>query len=392
MIPQTITQTLSEAPVTAFREAFDLCVAKTRRNLPALAASGRTWSFAPDGDYPAWQEGFFEIGNWTTSFFTGMGVVAWMDTRDEQFLQDLALSEPNYLAKMEGENAKETMHDLGFLYSLYSVALYKATGEPRHRSLALRAAEVSAARFIPSGNYIRAWGRMDEPNTDYAGLAIIDCMMNLPLLYWASEETGDPRFKDIAIRHSDTTLEHFIRGDDSVYHAYRFDEDGNPTHGDNYCGNTVESHWARGAAWAMYGFALGYRHTRDERYLDASLRVSRRFVSLLDGEVVPVWDFRLTTGETPIRDSSAAAVAACAILELEALGQSEPSLTLAKDAMLARLVSPDYLDGNPYCRGILKHGQIGDGVGKARAAYTSWGDYYFMEALGRELGIPITWW
>lgn len=392
MIPQTIAQPPSGTSRTEYREAFDLCVSKTRRNLPALAASQRTWSFASNGDYPAWPERFLEIGNWTTSFFTGMGVLAWLDTGDGQFLHDLALSEPNYLAKMEGENAKETMHDLGFLYSLYAVALHKATGEPRHRALGLRAAEVFAARFISEGSYIRAWGRMDETHTDYAGLAIIDCMMNLPLLYWASEETGDPRFKDIAIRHSDTTLEHFIREDDSVYHAYRFDIDGKPTCGDNYCGNTVESHWARGTAWAMYGFALGYRHTRDERYLAAALRVSRKFVSLSDDDVVPIWDFRLTTGEQPIRDSSAAAVAACAIQELEALGKSEPALSRAKEAMLTRLVSSDYLDENPECRGILKHGQVGDGVGKARAAYTSWGDYYLMEALGRELGIPITWW
>lgn len=392
MILPTVNSPLSTASAPQIREAFDLCVSKTLGNLSALAASQRTWSFDRNGDYPAWNEGFFEIGNWTTSFFTGMGVLAWLDIAEEQLLRDIALSEPNYLAKMEGENAKETMHDLGFLYSLYSVALYKTTGDPRHRALGLRAAEVFAARFISDGNYIRAWGRMDESNTDYSGLAIIDCMMNLPLLYWASEETGDPRFKEIAIRHSDTTLEHFIREDDSVYHAYRFDKDGNPARGDNYCGNTVESHWARGTAWAMYGFTLGYRHVRNERYLDAALRVSRKFVSLLDDEVVPIWDFRITTGESPIRDSSAAAVAICAIQEMEALGKSEPALSRAKEMMLDRLVSPDYLDGNPDCRGVLKHGQVGDGVGRARAAYTSWGDYYLMEALGRELGIPITWW
>jgi unsaturated chondroitin disaccharide hydrolase len=353
-----------------FREAFDLCAAKTRRNLSVLAESGRTWAFEENGNYPAWNEGFFEIGNWTTSFVTGMGVLAWLDTEDEQFLHDLALSEPNYVAKMEGENAKETMHDLGFLYSLYSVALYKSTGETRHRELRFYAAEALASRFIPEGNYIRAWGRMDDEKTEYAGLAIIDCMMNLPLLYWASEETGDPRFKDIAIRHSNTTLANFIRDDDSVYHAFRFDKDGKPAKGDNYCGN-FESHWARGASWAMYGFAMGYRYTGDKRYLDTSLRVSRKFVSLLDSEVVPIWDFRLSPGEKQLRDSSAAAVAACTIQELKSLGKSEPVLTIAKEALLARLISPDYLDTDPACRGVLKRGQVGDGLGKARAAYTS---------------------
>ncbi len=391
MSPPVITEP-SPKVTTTLREAFDLCVAKTRNNLVPLANSSRTWAFDVDGDYPAWEERFLEIGNWTTSFFTGMGVLAWLDTGDKQFLHDLALIEPRYIAKMEGENAKETMHDLGFLYSLYSVALYKATGESRHRDLGLRAAQVLADRFVPEGDYIRAWGRMDEPDTHYAGLAIIDCMMNLPLLYWASEETGDPRFKEIAIRHSNTTMKAFIRNDDSVYHAYRFDPDGQPKCGDNYCGNFVESHWARGNSWAMYGFAMGYRYTGDPRYLDASLRTTRKFISLLDDEVVPVWDFRLESGMEPYRDSSAAAIAACAIQELETLGKADVDMIRTKKTLLARLISPDYLDGNPVCRGLLKQGEIGDGVGKAKSAYTSWGDYYFMEALGRELGIPITWW
>ncbi len=142
----------------------------------------------------------------------------------------------------------------------------------------------------------------------------------------------------------------------------------------------------------MYGFALGYRHTGDERYLDASLRVSRKFISLLDDEGVPVWDFRLLAGENPLRDSSAAAVAACAIQELESLGKAEPEMVRAKESLLDRLLSPDYLDENSACRGVLKLSEVGDGVGKAKNAYTSWGDYYLMEALGRELGISVTWW
>lgn len=391
MSPETITEPTPKA-VTHIRRVFNLCAAKAIANLPALAESNRTWAMDAAGDYSRWNEGFFEIGNWTSSFITGMGVLAWLDSEKEGVLRDLALSEPNYIAKMDGENAKDTMHDLGFLYLLYSVALYKTTGETRHRDLGLRAASVLAARFVPEGNYIRAWGRMDDQNTDYAGLAIIDCMMNLPLLYWASTETGDPRFKDIAIRHSDMTLAAFIREDDSVYHAFRFDEDGKPVGGDNYCGRGVESHWARGTAWAMYGFALGYRHTGDKRYLDASLRVSRKFVSLLDDEVVPVWDFRLLDGEFPLRDSSAAAIAICAIQELEFHGKAELAMIRAKQAMLDRLLSNDYLDEDPNCCGVLKLSEVGDGVGRAKNTYTSWGDYYLMEALGRELGISITWW
>ena len=141
MTPQVITEPRSRVS-SDIRKAFDLCTSKTLGNLPALAESNRTWAFDTKGDYPQWNEGFFEIGNWTTSFFTGMGVLAWLDTENEQFISDLGLIEKSYIARIEGDHAKETMHDLGFLYSLYSVALYKTTGESRHRDLGLRAARV----------------------------------------------------------------------------------------------------------------------------------------------------------------------------------------------------------------------------------------------------------
>lgn len=390
MTPAVATQPASAS--TSLRRAFDLCVAKTRHNIEALADCPTTWALAEDGRYSGWEEGFYEIGNWTSSFITGMALLAWRETEDEHFIRQVERLEPWYAAKV-GEHAAETMHDLGFLYSLYSVALHKLTGEARHRELGLKAAQVLAGRFIPQGNYIRAWGRMDETETDYAGLAIIDCMMNLPLLYWAAEETGDARFKEMAIRHSDMTLRWFVRPDASVYHSYRFDPVlGSPTGGDNYCGRGIESHWARGTAWAIYGFAMGYRYTGSSDYLCTALRVARKFISLLDDECVPVWDFRLDEGVSGIRDSSAAAVAVCAFQELEAVGAADELILAAKRAMLERLCSDDYLDHDVAVEGVLKHGQVGDGVGKAKVAYTSWGDYYLMEALAREMGVKETWW
>jgi unsaturated chondroitin disaccharide hydrolase len=194
------------------------------------------------------------------------------------------------------------------------------------------------------------------------------------------------------MRHSNTTLKHFIREDGSVYHSFRFHPDGTPQGPDNFCGRAVDSHWARGAAWAMYGFALGYRHTKDIHFLDASLRVTRKWIALLDSEMVPVWDFQLPEGEEMLRDSSAAAIAICAIQELSGLGHADKEMIKIKDALLARLCTNDYLDTSPDTRGILKRGEVGDGVGKARYAYTSWGDYFFMEGLAREIGLKVSWW
>lgn len=397
-----MTPAIAPAPVTSkarLREAFEVFAAKTRRNLADMPSHPTTWSFAEDGDYTKWSEGFFDIGNWTNGFFTGMGVLALRGTGDDAFLKLLEGMEPLFQAKLEGENAVNTMHDLGFLYSPYAVALYQHTGDARFRELGLKAAEILAARFIPNGNYFRAWGRMDEKGTDYDGLAIIDCLMNMPLLHWASRETGDASFLQKAIAHTETTMRNFIRPDDAVYHSYRFDlETGAPVRQDNYCGHSPDSHWSRGTTWGMYGFALAYRHTGNEAFLDASLRVTRKFISCLDEDVVPLWDFRLSPDYPPLKDSSAAAVAVCAIQELESLGHADESMSEVKHALLEKLLSPEYLDSDPAVRGVLRMGEVGAGHDAERFfyhgkyAYTSWGDYFLMEAVARELGQPATWW
>jgi hypothetical protein len=372
--------------------AFSLCVAKIRRSIQRLADEPKTGSLAPDGNYFAWPEGFFEIGNWTISFFTGMALWAYRDTRESHFLGQVSRLEEHYRAKVH-EHAAETMHDLGFLYSLYSVALYKIILHPTHRSVGLRAAAVLADRFVTPGNFIRAWGRMDEQSTDYAGLAIVDCLMNLPLLFWASEESGDPRFREVAIAHADTALKTLVRADGSVCHAYRFDpRTGEPTIEANYCGRAVGSHWARGATWAFYGLAIAFRYTRDARYRDAAVRIAHTFLDNLDDELVPVWDFRLLPGEPLLRDSSAAAIAVCGLQELQRLGVADARFQQSSRQLLRRLCSEEYLDADLDTPGVLRNGQVGAGVGFAANAYTSWGDYFFMEALANELQLGESFW
>jgi unsaturated chondroitin disaccharide hydrolase len=371
--------------------AFDLCVRKTRDNIKRLADEPKSAALAVDGDYFNWEEGFYEIGNWTSSFFTGMALLAWCKTEDEFFLSQTLRLAPDYREKVFTRHL-DTHHDLGFLYSLYSVALYKLTGDKQHREVGLRAAEVLAQRFNPNGNFIRAWGHINT--TEQEDMAIIDCLMNLPLLYWASNETGDNKYRAIAIRHADTTLKNFVRPDGSVYHAYRFDlKTGMPLKGDTYGGCAVESHWARGSAWAIYGFALSYRYTGDKKYLDASLHVARKFNKELDGDDIPVWDFRLPTGAAPLRDSSAAAIAVCGYQELQTLGTADVLIAKTRESLLQHLCSDAYLDFSEARPGILKNGQVGvDGESLAQNAYTSWGDYYLMEALARELFHTKTWW
>jgi unsaturated chondroitin disaccharide hydrolase len=280
------------------------------------------------------------------------------------------------------------MHDLGFLYSLYSVALYRLTGDQEHRTTAQKAAEELARRFIPTGGYIQAWGRLDDPDTEYAGLAIIDSMMNLPLLFWAADDAGRTVYREIALRHAHTTIRQFVRTDDSVCHAYRFElVTGMPQREENYCGFAVGSQWARGMAWAIYGFALMQRYLPVGEYLAVADRLARKFASLLDDETVPLWDFRLPLHARQTRDSSAAAIAACGLYDLEGVPGREalPGFGEIADRLLDRLCERDYLNEDPACCAVLRNAETGDGIGKATNVYASWGDYFFMQALARRL-------
>jgi unsaturated chondroitin disaccharide hydrolase len=171
--------------------AFDLCVRKTRANIKRLADEPKSAAWAVDGNYFDFKEGFYEIGNWTSSFFTGMALLAWWEYEDEYFLQQAQRLAPVYREKAFNPTF-HSHHDMGFLYSLYSVALYKLTGDKQNREVGLQAAEALALRFNTSGNFIRAWGRLGTD--EHENMAIIDCMMNLPLLFWAAQESGTKNF------------------------------------------------------------------------------------------------------------------------------------------------------------------------------------------------------
>ncbi|MEI6076969.1 MAG: glycoside hydrolase family 88 protein [Verrucomicrobiota bacterium] len=373
--------------------ALNICIEKTRTNIKRLADEPKAAPWALDGNYFAHKEGFYEIGNWTSSFFTGMALLAWQETEDEYFLIQVLRLAPHYHQKVF-VRWLDTHHDLGFLISLYSIGLYKLTGDKDHREVALCAAKVLAQRFNEKGNFIRAWGRMDEVESLIGSgkvrtdnMAIIDCLMNLPLLYWASNETSQAKYRDIAIRHADMALRNFVRPDDSVVHAFVFNpETGKTLGGANHCGFSKDSYWSRGAAWGIYGFALSYRYTRQERFLQASVRLAKKFMAELDDELVPVWDFRLPPGTPYARDASASAIVVCGLQELEQLNQADAELLAAKESLLERICRDDFLDKNPACPGILKSA-YGD-----KPAYSSWGDYFLMEALCRELTGGETFW
>lgn len=365
-------------------------IKKLENNIEKIGSDLRDFSAATDGDYFKNKDKAIKIGhifNWTQSFFCGMANWAYLDTKNEKFLDWTKQFKQSYYDKVF-KTPMETMHDLGFLYSPYAVMMYNITGDEEYKEIALKAADSLAMRFEPKGGYIRAWGRMDYTTPDYVdtelakdhffteskGLAIVDCMMNLPLLFWASKTTGHPFYRRIAEMHADNTMKYFVRDDYSVMHAYRFSEETGERIGEaNYCGYANGSHWARGTAWAVYGFAIAYTYTGKVEYMDTSMKLLQKFMAECGG-YMPVWDFRLPDDEEKALDTSAAAVVLCGIMEIE---KHKTNKYLQKyKAMLSSLIEK-YIDYDENVPGILKE-QNG------LHTYASYGDYYVVESFMKE--------
>lgn len=207
---------------------------------------------------------------WTAGFWPG---ILWQIAEDGHHpgLQGIAelieekLDEPLYSLAVH--------HDAGFIWTLSAVADYRITGSERSKHRGLMAAAQLASRFNVKGSFIRAWHDLEQVNR--AGWSIIDTVMNLPLLYWASEVTEDPRFRHIAAAHADTVLAHFLRPDGSSYHILEFDpESGERIGAMSGQGYAEESAWSRGSAWTIYGLTLSYIYTGEERFLTGAKRAA----------------------------------------------------------------------------------------------------------------------
>lgn len=258
-----------------------------------------------------------KIGWWTNGFWGGMMWQMYELTGQERY-KAVAESVERKLDRVLMD-AQSMDHDSGFKWLPTSVNNYRLTGDPASRNRALLAANNLAGRFNHAGQFIRAWNDWGGNGPDRRGWAIIDCMMNLPLLYWASEETKDPRFAQTAMRHADTAARCFVREDGSVNHIVEFDVDsgemvrsyGGQGYGDG-------SSWTRGQAWGLYGFAQSFRHTGKREYLDTAMRIADYFIAHIpESGLIPV-DF-CQPAEPAWEDSTAAAIAASGLLEIRQL-------------------------------------------------------------------------
>lgn len=316
--------------------------------------------------------------DWTAGFYPGLLWQAYLHSGEESF-KNIAIEQEEMLDDVILSFTPPT-HDVGFVWLLTSGQHYKYNKNEKSRRRLLQMANYLAGRFNIKGNFIQAWD-----GEHVAGIAIIDCMMNLPLLFIASEMLNNPRYAHIAKAHIDTVIKCFIDEDGAVRHQCRF----NPETGEfiealGGQGYSPESSWTRGSSWAIYGFAMAYRYTKDKKYLEVAEKVARFFIESLDGDFAPPWDFRADVETKRIKDVSAGAVAASGLLEISLFAEDKNFYIENAKKILYELYenySNFKSDDEPLLTKSTGWLRGNDCVEKGLI----YADYYFTEAIGKLL-------
>ena len=323
---------------------------------------------------------------WNTGFWTGILWHAYELTGDEKYM-DVALSQiPSYYDRIYNKIGVNH-HDMGFVFVPSCVAAYKLTGNEQAKQAALLAAEHLITRYHEKGEFIQAWGNIGS-DSNYR--LIVDCLMNISLLHWASEVTGDPKYADIAWKHYQTTISVSYREDGSTYHTYYFDyETGEPLRGVTHQGANDESTWSRGQAWGMYGPLLTYIYKEDDSAIETFKAATQYYLNYLPEDYIVYWDLSFTDGSDEPRDSSSAAIALCAMLEgIKHMDEDDPMMDVCRKACVNIMNSliDNYTTRNlSKANGLLLHGTYSKPDNLGVDEMTIWGDYFYMEALHRML-------
>jgi unsaturated chondroitin disaccharide hydrolase len=376
---ERLKRSFPEADVRAFTgRAVARALARLDAALPAFTDAFPEPS-SVNGTYAA-----MDNTEWTNGFWTGMLWLAYELTGASRYREAAERQVLSFHDRVS-RRIHVDHHDLGFLYSLSCVAAYRLTGSALAREAALMAAERLLDRYLPKAGIIQAWGDLSDP--EQAGRMIIDCNLNLPLLYWASETTGEARFRTAADAHIKNAQTHIVRPDGSTYHTFHMDPaSGEPLGGSTHQGFSDTSCWARGQAWGISGFPLVYRYNRDASLIETSARLANYFLNRLPEDLVCCWDL-VFTADGDQRDSSAAAIAVCGLLELDkGLAPGDPDRDAYRNAALAilRALAEHYAFGPAdHGNGQLAHGvyHVPKKVGVDECCL--WGDYFYLEALVR---------
>ncbi|GAA0877343.1 glycoside hydrolase family 88 protein [Algoriphagus jejuensis] len=318
--------------------------------------------------------------DWTSGFWPGILWYLYEATGDAKW-KDEAVHFTNYLKPLSEMSAIN--HDLGFQVFCSAGNGYRLTGNGEDKTMVLKSADTLATLYNPLAGTILSW---PEHKHDFQHNTIIDNMINLELLFWASKNGGDPALYDLAVNHAETTMENHFREDFSAYHVIQYDTiTGQRVKGITHQGFADETMWARGQAWAIYGFTMVYRETNDPKFLAFAQKVTDVYLERLPEDMIPFWDFDAPNIPNEPKDASAAAITASALLELSLYVDSADKAEAYRSAaekMLLALSSEKYMSKDQNTAFLL-HSTGHHPNGTEIDASIIYADYYYLEALLR---------
>ena len=374
-----------------FKTAYEIDRAKLERAAQLATEKLLRIAEEADGRFPAtsstdYQYVYGQNNNWTAGMYTGSYLMAYQLTGDERFL-DVVEGHIDSFEYREANRIGMGDHDVGFAFVPSCVGAYKVLGTERARDIALRAVDYYyGTGYSKEGKFIiRAfsWNNKDGYRT------MMDSMMNASLFFFAGDYLDNADYTGAATDHTMTTIKYLVRDDGSTYHHYQFDpETSKPLYGVTWQGNSDESCWSRGQSWGIYGFSIAYSYTRNEEIMQAQKDLTYYMLNHLPGDLIPYWDYDFISGDQP-RDTSAAAIAVCGMLDMAAMLPEASEERLIYESAAAQIMEAliDNYTGNI---GIAYDGLIhgvthGVPQGLAIEECSPYADYFFLEALARYL-------
>lgn len=318
---------------------------------------------------------------WTSGFYPGILWYAYNATGNERWKEE-AIKRTEVFEDFK--NIKEH-HDIGFMmFPAYGLG-YEIGGKEEYKDILLTSAESLASRFNPNVGTIRSWSNKMHPRWQQH-ITIIDNMLNLELLFWAAKNGGDKKFYDIAVTHSETTMEKHFRDDLTSWHVIEYDSiNGNILNRHTKQGYADDSRWSRGQAWGVYGYTMVYKETKDKKFLDFAQKITDKYLSLLPEDMVPCWDFDVANNPNEEKDASAAAVVASALLDLSTFVEKKEDQERYYNAAIKMLKSlgSDKYSGVGKADSFLLHSTGAKSLGHEIDVALIYADYYYIEALDR---------
>jgi unsaturated chondroitin disaccharide hydrolase len=369
-----LTAAARAAPIDLAGVTSDLKFIETQA-AKTVASLGSTFVYPiSGGETGTWLT--VDASDWTSGFFPGELWLLYQATESPKW-ETYARA---WTAPLASQATRTDTHDVGFIIGTSFGNGYRLTGDPSYIGKILTGAASLTLRFNPTVGAIRSWdfGPWQYP-------VIIDNMMNLGLLQWGATNGGDPQWANVAAKHARTTQSELVRTDGSTFHVADF----NPTTGAltgrvTSQGSSDSSTWARGQAWALYGFVQAYQTDGSAAFLSGAERIAKYFVDRLPPDDVPYWDLDVTATPTTPRDTSAAAIAADGLIMLSELpiSPSDRATYLLDAENILGSLSANYL-APATGEAVLAHGTGSFPAGSRVDTALIFGDYYFTEALLR---------